>query len=129
MRNEKQKMIAGEYYRPADETLRSDRLRARQLIHRYNLTAPDEKNERQAILHDLLGQSEGAYIEPSFRCDYGYNIYLGKDFYAISTALCSTSVQFILATTACWHQAFISIPRPIRWTLPSATVAWSSGSP
>lgn len=43
MRNEKQKMIAGEYYRPADEMLRSDRLRARQLIHRYNLTAPDEK--------------------------------------------------------------------------------------
>ena len=82
MRIEKQKMIAGEYYRPADETLRSDRLRARQLIHRYNLTAPDEKNERQAVLHDLLGQSEGAYIEPSFRCDYGYNIYLGKDFYA-----------------------------------------------
>lgn len=26
MRNEKQKMIAGEYYRPADEMLRSDRL-------------------------------------------------------------------------------------------------------
>ena len=81
MRNEKQKMIAGEYYRPADETLRSERLRARQLIHRYNLTAPDEKNERQAILHDLLGQSEGAYIEPSFRCDYGYNIEIGENFY------------------------------------------------
>ena len=69
MSNEKQKMIAGELYRPADETLRHDRLRARQLTHRYNLTAPDEKNARQAILHELLGQSEGAYIEPSFRCD------------------------------------------------------------
>lgn len=82
MSNEKQKMIAGELYRPADETLRHDRLRARQLTHRYNLTAPDVKNARQAILHELLGQSEGAYIEPSFRCDYGYNIYLGKEFYA-----------------------------------------------
>lgn len=79
---EKQKMIAGEPYRPGDETLRTDRLRARQLIHRYNHTAPDEKTERQNILAELLGQSEGAYIEPSFRCDYGYNIYLGKEFYA-----------------------------------------------
>ena len=79
---EKQKMIAGEYYRPGDETLRADRLRARHLVYRYNHTAPDEKTERQNILAELLGQSEGAYIEPSFRCDYGYNIYLGKNFYA-----------------------------------------------
>lgn len=82
MSEEKQKMIAGELYCPADETLRNDRLRARQLLHRYNHSAPDEKNARQAILSDLLGQSDGAYIEPSFRCDYGYNIYLGKVFYA-----------------------------------------------
>lgn len=54
MSNEKQKMIAGELYSPADETLRHDRLRARQLTWRYNLTAPDEKSERQAILHELL---------------------------------------------------------------------------
>ena len=66
MSEEKQKMIAGEYYRPGDDTLRADRLRARHIVHRY----------------DLLGQSEGAYIEPSFRCDYGYNIYLGNNFYA-----------------------------------------------
>ncbi|BBW44648.1 TPA: maltose O-acetyltransferase [Enterobacter asburiae] len=79
---EKQKMIAGEHYRPGDETLRADRLRARHLVYRYNHTAPDEKTERQNILAELLAQSAGAYIEPSFRCDYGYNIYLGKNFYA-----------------------------------------------
>ena len=36
MSTEKEKMIAGELYRSADETLSRDRLRARQLIHRYN---------------------------------------------------------------------------------------------
>ena len=82
MSEEKQKMIAGELYRPADDTLCNDRLRARQLIHRYNLTAPEEQHLRQTILRDLLSQSEGAWIEPSFRCDYGYNIALGKAFYA-----------------------------------------------
>lgn len=79
---EKRKMIAGELYRPGDDRLRADRIRARQLIHRYNQTAPDEKAVRKELLIDLLGQGEDAYIEPSFRCDYGYNIFLGKNFYA-----------------------------------------------
>ncbi|WP_312689083.1 maltose O-acetyltransferase [Kosakonia sp.] len=82
MNEEKQKMIAGLPYLSADETLRADRLRARQLLHRYNHSSPEGKAERKAILAELLGQSGGAYIEPNFRCDYGYNIFLGKDFYA-----------------------------------------------
>lgn len=82
MSEEKRKMIAGELYSPADEILRHDRLQARRLLHHYNHTAPDEKAERQAILTSLLGRSGNAYIEPSFRCDYGFNIFLGKDFYA-----------------------------------------------
>jgi maltose O-acetyltransferase len=79
---EKRKMIAGELYRPADEQLHADRVKARHLVHRYNHTAPDEKAIRAELLKDLLGSSEDAYIEPSFRCDYGYNIFLGKNFYA-----------------------------------------------
>ncbi|MCA1921673.1 DapH/DapD/GlmU-related protein, partial [Buttiauxella noackiae] len=43
---------------------------------------PDEKAIRSELLEQLLGQSLDAYIEPSFRCDYGYNIFLGKNFYA-----------------------------------------------
>lgn len=82
MSDEKRKMIAGEHYRPADDTLRTDRIRARQLIHRYNHTAPDEKAERTALLNELLGKGDDAYIEPTFRCDYGYNIFLGANFYA-----------------------------------------------
>lgn len=79
---EKQKMIAGELYRPADTQLRADRVNARHLIHRFNHTAPDEQAVRAELLGQLLGQSLDAYIEPSFRCDYGYNIFLGKNFYA-----------------------------------------------
>ncbi|TCW47305.1 maltose O-acetyltransferase [Phytobacter diazotrophicus] len=82
MSEEKVKMISGLPYRPADDTLRADRMHARALLHRYNHSAPDEKAERSAILAALLGQSSGVYIEPNFRCDYGYNIFLGKDFYA-----------------------------------------------
>lgn len=82
MSAEKQKMIAGEYYLAADDTLRADRLAARHLIHRYNHTGPDETAVREALLTELLGRVDEAWIEPSFRCDYGYNIFLGKNFYA-----------------------------------------------
>lgn len=82
MSEDKRKMIAGDIYRPADDTLKADRMRARQLIHRYNHTGPDEKAERHALLAELLGTTHDAYIEPTFRCDYGYNIQLGANFYA-----------------------------------------------
>ncbi|WP_297207062.1 maltose O-acetyltransferase [uncultured Pluralibacter sp.] len=82
MSEEKRKMIAGELYRPGDVTLRSDRLRARQILHQYNHSSPEESTLRQTLLSELLGQAEDAYIETTFRCDYGYNIFVGKDFYA-----------------------------------------------
>lgn len=82
MSEEKRKMIAGELYLSGDPTLRADRLRARQLLHRYNHSAPNAQEERQHILADLFGRAGDAYIEPSFRCDYGYNIFLGAGFYA-----------------------------------------------
>lgn len=125
---EKQKMIAGEHYRPGDETLRADRLRARHLVHRYNHTAPDEKLERQNILAELLGQSEGAYIEPSFRCDYGYNIYLGKEFYANFDCVMLDVCPILLATTACSRQGCIFTRQPIRWTPTRVIAAWSLAS-
>ena len=82
MSEEKRKMIAGELYLSGDPTLRADRLRARQLLHRYNHSAPDDQEQRQHILAELFARAGDAYIEPSFRCDYGYNIFLGAGFYA-----------------------------------------------
>lgn len=82
MSEEKRKMIAGEFYQPGDATLRADRLHARQLLHRYNHSAPDEREWRATCLTELFGRDHDAYIEPTFRCDYGYNIFLGTNFYA-----------------------------------------------
>ena len=73
MSTEKEKMIAGELYRSADETLSRDRLRARQLIHRYNHSLAEEHTLRQQILAELFGQVTE---------DYGYNIFLGNNFCA-----------------------------------------------
>ncbi len=127
MSDEKQKMIAGALYCPTDETLCQDRLRARQLIHQYNYTTPDEINKRQAILRDLLGRCEDAYIEPSFRCDYGYNIFLGHSFYAnfdcVMLDVCPIHIGDNCMLIVCSRQGYISIPPRTRWTPSNATAA------
>lgn len=80
---EKEKMIKGLPYNPADEQLVKDRTNARRLMRLYNNTLETEEEERKVILRELLGKTgDNFYIEPSFKCDYGYNIYLGEGFYA-----------------------------------------------
>lgn len=117
MSTEKEKMIAGELYRSADETLSRDRLRARQLIHRYNHSLAEEHTLRQQILADLFGQVTEAYIEPTFRCDYGYNIFLGNNFFANFDCVMLDVCLFASVITVCWHQAFISTRQHIPSTL------------
>ena len=80
---EKEKMIKGEMYFSADEVLVNERNRARILTRDFNNTTEDELDKRAEILKELLGKiGKNIYIEPNFRCDYGYNIYVGENFYA-----------------------------------------------
>ena len=72
-------MLAGELYQANDPALVAERLRAKTLCYRYN-QAPVQLNKQ--VLAELLGYETDAYIEAPLRCDYGYNIYLGKNFYA-----------------------------------------------
>ncbi|WP_010297241.1 sugar O-acetyltransferase [Clostridium senegalense] len=50
--------------------------KAKELCWRYNQTAPSEGEKRSSILKELLGTCHPlTFIEPSFRCDYGFNIH------------------------------------------------------
>jgi maltose O-acetyltransferase len=83
MVSEREKMLQGELYDPSDPELVADRRHARELTAEYNGTAPGEDDRRTALLAELLGTAgEGADVEPPFRCDYGYNVHVGADFYA-----------------------------------------------
>ena len=83
MPTEKEKMLRGDLYDAADPELVADRERARELTAAFNRTAPDADAERSAILSELFGSGGArAFVEPPFRCDYGYNIEVGADFYA-----------------------------------------------
>jgi len=81
--SEKEAMLAGRCYQASDPLLTRERLHARQLVHRFNQTEPDAFALRDALLRELLGHVAGHIsIEPTFRCDYGYNIRVGRNFYA-----------------------------------------------
>jgi len=49
---------------------------AQMLCWKYNQTSPEEGEMRRTILKKLLGNcSDLTFIEPTFKCDYGFNIY------------------------------------------------------
>lgn len=79
---EKEKMLAGMPYNSLDKELSEDRLRAKKLCKKFNEMEPDKFEERKAILNELFKTDQNCYIEPNFFCDYGYNIEIGKGFYA-----------------------------------------------
>lgn len=80
---QKQKMLAGELYEAWDDELVADRRKARLLFEQYNRSSFTEPEIRQELLSKLLGSLAGeATIEPTFKCDYGYNIHVGEAFYA-----------------------------------------------
>lgn len=70
-------------YLSIDPELVQDRLEARRLTRLYNATLETDEAGRRELLRHLLGSvGEVAFIEPAFRCDYGYNIHVGENFYA-----------------------------------------------
>lgn len=83
MNTEKEKMLAGEMYNPADPELVKERENARRLVRIYNQTLETEGDKRTKLLKELLGSTgENVYMEPTIRFDYGYNTLVGENFYA-----------------------------------------------
>lgn len=80
--SEKQKMLNGEPYFPSNKVLQQERGRAKSLCHQFNQADPNNRKASRSLIQGLLGASPNPWIEPSFYCDYGYNISTGKNFYA-----------------------------------------------
>jgi len=81
--SEKQKMITGQFYDSRDPELVAGRALARRLTEALNALPMSEGQQRLAILNTLLGNhGKSFFIESRFQCDYGYNIFLGENFYA-----------------------------------------------
>ena len=83
MKTEKEKMISGKPYKAFGDELLAERQYAKEMIFDFNSLRPNQIDERNEILKRLLGKTKDKYfIEPPFRCDYGYNIEIGENFYS-----------------------------------------------
>lgn len=76
--SERERMLAGEPYRPGDAELVALRRRAQALMRDYNATVYGEEAQRAALLGALLGRWSGAVIRPPFHVDYGVNIFFDE---------------------------------------------------
>ena len=77
-RTEKEKMLAGELYRPGAPEIQADQAATKAWLVRYNASLGLPADERRALLRERLGEvGKGAVIRPPFHCDYGFNIRLG----------------------------------------------------
>jgi maltose O-acetyltransferase len=77
LKTEKQKMLAGELYRP-DAELAADQAATKAWLVRYNAALAEPVSVRHALLRERLAHvGVDAVIRPPFHCDYGYNIRLG----------------------------------------------------
>lgn len=79
---EKQKMLQGLDYFPSDKALQQERAQAKRLCQAFNQSDIDDRKASRKIIKSLFGKCVGAWIEPNFYCDYGFNISTGKNFYA-----------------------------------------------
>ncbi|MDR3154099.1 MAG: sugar O-acetyltransferase [Deltaproteobacteria bacterium] len=81
--SEKDKMLAGEPYLPDSGILPAERGRAKSLCQRHNLLPAEDMEGRRALIRELFGRTgERFHVEQPIRCDYGYNIEIGEDFYS-----------------------------------------------
>lgn len=82
MRSEKAKMLAGEPFNPLDSTLVNEREAARDLCRELNFAREGDVDTRRRVLSQLFASGgETVWMQPPFYCDYGSNIYLGKNVY------------------------------------------------
>lgn len=83
MKTEKEKMLAGDVFNVYDPVLVQERRRARDLVERFNALGETDPQKSEALIRQLFGQvGDGCEVHTQFKCDYGYNIYVGDDFFA-----------------------------------------------
>lgn len=81
---EKEKMLKQMLYDAKnDEDLLKERAIAKDLCFKYNQLMPSDVENQKKLLKELLGSADDSTIVVTpFWCDYGYNIKVGKNFFA-----------------------------------------------
>ena len=62
----------------SDEAVMAEQKRTRKLMQELNTVDRSDFESISRIVKELLGKSDGAFINPPFYCDYGSHIEWGK---------------------------------------------------
>ncbi|MEV6492489.1 maltose acetyltransferase domain-containing protein, partial [Actinoplanes sp. NPDC051633] len=80
---QRRRMLAGDWYDDLTDELVTAREGAVHRTDAYNASFGRPAAEREALLAALLGRvGARVHFEPAFRCEFGFNIEVGDDFYA-----------------------------------------------
>jgi maltose O-acetyltransferase len=90
-------ILTGRMYNDLTPELIAARERAVMLTNAYNDSFGAPQADREALLRELLGRvGAGAHFEPTFRCEFGYNISVGRSFYANFDAMMLDGAQITI---------------------------------
>ena len=64
------------------ESVMEEQKVCRRVLQRLNTVDRSDFDEIGRIVKELLGKSDGAFVNPPFYCDYGSHIEVGKNFFA-----------------------------------------------
>lgn len=83
LEEQKQFILSGKMYNDLTKELIKARENTVFLTNEYNNSFGRSQNEREEILKKLLKNiGKGVHFEPTFRCEFGFNITIGDNFYA-----------------------------------------------
>ena len=63
----------------SDPSVMNEQKRARRLTQKLNTMDRSDFEGIKAVISELFGKSDGAWVNPPFYCDYGHNIEIGKN--------------------------------------------------
>ena len=80
---EKEKRDNGKLYDANyDKELLDEMVKTKELCYEYNNLKPTEIEKKNELIKKILGKTgNNVRIEANFYCDYGYNIFVGDNFY------------------------------------------------
>ena len=66
----------------SDESVMKEQKECRRVLQKLNFMDRSDLEGIAQVVKELLGSSEGAFINPPFYCDYGSHIHVGRNFFA-----------------------------------------------
>ncbi len=83
LEKQRQYILSGNMYNDLTVELVEAREKTVLMTNKYNRSFGKTSEERESILKKLLKSiGKGVHFEPNFRCEFGFNISIGNNFYA-----------------------------------------------